>query len=361
MAVYLSPQARTWPEDSKGYVVLVDRNGDYRPIKTSGMDIGKLIWDESGLHFSDVDFDYVVGGDGMRRSTSPKQNYQLGMVRTRSGEIISTYNSGFTEDGFLTELVRVNGKDSKKVAREGNIALTAACGSEVYGVAEATAEFKKKYPASDPRFGRQMLYRLWPGEQKAVGALDGHLSEVWYKNDAPCRAHNLYHLIEVYPEGRSDGVGWDSKIGVALARWDISTGKMTETALLSSGGSPVEMTKSDFSYSSYGSSWLVGHRLYWLGGDGDLRATNVLSGETNVQFSTTSISDGASKFEAFVSGGNLHVVDIPSDSKCCLSLSTYDMSTGARRKVLEVDDVNQKTNVNLEIRGAAVAPGYLGD
>ena len=63
MAVYVSPQSINW--GAPGYVLLVNDRAEVSAIRTAGMDVADLVWDERGLFFSDVERDYLLTETGL--------------------------------------------------------------------------------------------------------------------------------------------------------------------------------------------------------------------------------------------------------------------------------------------------------
>jgi hypothetical protein len=126
LAFYVSAWSPVNPKDG-GYVVLVNRAGDVRMIRTSGMDLGLLVWDEHGLFFADQDNDYLLTADGLQVTARPKADYQIALFAI-DGKHVALYNDGFARNGYTESVIVSAGATSRRVKVPGAYWKVANCG-----------------------------------------------------------------------------------------------------------------------------------------------------------------------------------------------------------------------------------------
>lgn len=365
LAIYLSPQTYEWSDKSEGYVLLVDRDGAYRAVPTSGMDVGRLVWNTSGLHFSDEDADYTITESDLTKIPSAKANYQYGMYQV-GDTTLGFYNLGLegesmSEGSYITELVEVHDGAAVKSQREGDLSTLSVCDDEVFALAEATGEFRSDYQGTGPiaGWGQLMLYKVWPGEQSVVSGAD--VPDVPAVEDAPCHNGTIYYLTPDIPGDAPEEIGAE-KAGVRLVGWNVKTGKRSELPLTSEHEeSAIKLTADQIAWSQYRPGWVVGERLHWVGADGMFRATDVRTGVTEELFPTQSVADGLDDFRAFLAGDDLYVLDVPGDPHDQLVLTRYGLPDGEREVVTTIDDIGYRDRPELVVREAALAPKLLGN
>ncbi|MBL0886723.1 hypothetical protein [Myceligenerans indicum] len=365
LAVYLSPQSMEWTDDSTGYVLLVDPDGASRAIETSGMDVAGFVWNSEGLHFADEDADYLLDAGGLSQTSSPKANYQHGMIDVEDS-VIGLYNLGLVDgesmaDGsYVTELVEVRDGKTAKVDREGDLTVVGVCDDAVFAVAEATGRFRAGHESTGlgEGWGDVMLYQVWPGEQRVVGSVN-NAGAVPYRDDAPCAEDELFYLMPDWPDGTPEGTDADSRIGVTLFAWDTTTGELAERPLRTGPGADLALTPDEVAWSEYRSGWVREGGLVWLGADGVLRRSDTRTGRTEELLSTESFADGIREFRAFLGRDWLYVLDIPGEPGADLVLSRYRLDGGEPEVVTRISGVTDGTRGDLVIRGAAIAPEML--
>lgn len=266
-----------------GYVVLIGESGEPRVFPTAGMDNGQLDWNDHGLVFADTEYDYLLD-EKLTKVASPKTNYQQAMHVLDDGTSVALYNDGFTDDGYVEQLVATANDTSALHEVEGYYAVTGLCDGVLYGLAEPLGEYA---PAAESEglapqggfgFTALMLSRLSPvpeGRESVVG-ISGVDDSEQGASDAPCADDTLYHFATRYD---SEGNGTP-----VVRQWDIMTGAVTQHDITSHAVSDVLEGEYGFEIEGLSRHSLQDGKLDWVSTDGRVLRTNPDTGSTEELF-----------------------------------------------------------------------------
>lgn len=350
MSIYLSTDSSSWDDHAAGYVLLVDRDGTYRTVRTKGMDAASMVWDRAGLHFSDTANDYRLDRDGLRTIPSAKTNYQWGMLPV-GDSVVGVYNRGVESPGsYTTEIVVTHGNQSAKSLVEGNFGALASCGEELFGIAEATGQYRTGHQDPGGR-GEWLLAKIWPGDQEIVGSSDRQLNTGWNFSGAPCVDGVIYHLT-----GVQSGPG---NVKVELVEWSAKDGRRAEIPVRV-GQRQLEFESESFAFAAGVPGWVVGRKYLWMSSDGVVRATDLESGATTKVLATGLRLDNRHRVQPFLAGNYLYVVSDPfGDPSEEISLLRFDLRDGSVKRIVTLAGVNSKHPADVVTRGAALSPDLL--
>ncbi|MGB7981721.1 MAG: hypothetical protein WCF36_13140 [Candidatus Nanopelagicales bacterium] len=309
-AVYYSNQAMDIAyEDGFGALALVGPDGAVRAIRTAGMDTGVLDWNSEGLYFSDVDHELVTTAAGTTMASAPKEvGIQIASLEVE-GTHVSVYNEGFTDTGYATGIVTMDGAEVRSSVTEGMAGLASACADGVYLVASATGPLADTYPPNPDGVAQEVLIRGWPGTPTVVDAYPakGADDESALATNAPC-TDGVIAAIVMAPNGE---VSADGIVGHALVlrTWNTVSGKHTELPVLDESGNPPDLTRDELLWvSNLGQPVLVG-ALRWLSGNGTVYSTDLTDGLTTPLVTTDGRCTGHSASYASFTSDSVYLLN----------------------------------------------------
>lgn len=360
VATYLSPQWREFENGrSVGYVALANEQGDVRFIETSGMDNGNLAWNEQGLVFADVDNDYQLA-DTLRTIPSPKVGQQQSMAAHPDGTFTGLYNDGFTETGYVEQIVTTGQTGAALHEVEGYYQVVGNCDGQLFGVAEPLGKYATEtealYPDAQPGeygFTMLMLAQLSGTADNAERVVK--ISQVDDSDqgavDAPCRDGKLHHLATTY--------GASGANTPVLRTWDTATGNLTQYALVGAAGSPA-IEVGEYGYYEFPTAHsLRGTQLDWLGLNGTVYTTALDTGVTTSLFSIETYELDPAIYMPSITFTERSLAVLTWDSeRGKVHFAEYDRETGQPVHEVELPAVARVLlgNGQLVMRGIAVRP-----
>lgn len=358
LAIYFSPQSYTW--GPPGHVVLVHEDGSSVSLRTSGMDVASLVWSASGLYFSDTERDYLLRAS-LESWESPKANMQEAAFQTPSGIFISLFNDGWNEDGTYTEQVVVNdGTSSRRYDVQGYNEVVALCGEQIFAVAELTGEENTaKAKAEGVRVAEgmpQMLTQIYPQPDRKEGTYRaGYFSEMvgYLTSDEACTDDGVIHyLLADFKAYTSD----ETLMSYAVRSWNTRTGEASQKDLVDMGGAILPISDEAFAL-SVARTWISeGGGLVWIGGDGVVRRTDVVSGAT-IELWSHGRALGSGVTASFTAD-ELFILEPDPHEPADLILSAYDVDTGEGGQILTVPGLAAIETIDQVRRDFAVKPGW---
>jgi hypothetical protein len=358
LAAFLSPQSVSFSRGTTGYLVLVDKDGEFRTLLTEPMDNGQPVWTNDGLFFADSAHDFLLDGAGLSVVESAKPDYQNGLVEV-GGAVVGVYNHGFTgESGYRDVVVTFADGVSEATAVEGDYGVVADCGGELVGWSEVPGTLAESDDLVDlddeSSTTRSVLSRLWPGEQTVLGVHDAEGSAGMAVVEAPC-LDGVVHVLGSRTVGEQDSTGAYAMAPVLLS-WSTVTSEQVSHDLVDEDGEVLPLTVDHLSQAQYSSTSVAAGALRWLAPDGVVHSTDLATGVTRELFDTgISQWDGRSASSAFT-GDDLYVMAGPSDSEGPLELLRFGLTDGSSEVVLTVDGVSSSLSVDLVLRGVALDP-----
>lgn len=333
-----------------GYVVLVEDDGSFSTIETTGMDLGTLAWNRHGLYFADDERDYRLAADGLATAPSEKPTGQNLMFALETGESVGVYNDGFTEEGYSNRVSVAADGVANVYDIEGNYFGGGDCDGRIFGLAaepgthaDEAASLPDMQSSADPSATPQMLARLHPasgdGREEVIAWRDAFTTTI--SGHLPCRDSTL---VFVNREADADGVMHDN-----LVTWNVDTGAHRTVPMVFADDATLAEDAVDYAY--FDADSLAGDRFEWVAADGRVLSTAIDTGATEVVFDTgldhQAGSDTASIW-AF-SESKIHAVEMDyTDDDGFITYHAFDRATGT------------ETSVPIAIKNSEINVSYLG-
>lgn len=349
-AVYLSPQSTDLEdlEGKPGRVLLAEDDGQYTAVETSGMDLGLLSWNEAGLFFSDMKADYKLGTSGLETVPSPKTDNQVAAFSLGNGSAIGIYNDGFSEEGYVSQIVTTsNGKASKREV-EGNYFIASQCADTIYGASRATGRYSQTDdPDTEPMFFAQLTGTKNDAEH--VLGISKTAKEGAVVPDAPCVDGTVYYVSNA----SESGLGIQAK--PVLSTWDTETGKYRQIALKNDSGKKSLMSDDGTSLPQMDSGSIRDGAMEWYGAGNAILSTDLKTGETTHRFDVEGQNnDAASSQVVFTPTEVVQLVDNNDGTE--FRIISYDRSTGKEKSRVVLVGLADELPNELIPRGFAVRP-----
>ncbi|MDR2113694.1 MAG: hypothetical protein LBO75_00250 [Bifidobacteriaceae bacterium] len=399
--LYLSPQASTWgwgtgvAQQAKGYVAFIKADGSYELVANEGMDSNAVSWTEDGLFYSDQSHDYLLQpGQEPQVFTSPKTEYQDGLVTLENGSRVGAFNVGFTEDGYLEEVVINDGSASKKKNTGRWATLIAACGNSVFSMDQNDGDVGGGVRTTSTlnwlvRDGE--VYEGVIAQHESLFTITGFRSRA-----APCVDDEVFLLasadistvVDDNPEGEpsselksiagnpneAEAVAkcqiYTSDTGLkscpTIERWNTQSGERKIIPVLDQTGLELDLTGDFFDWSLYDSGSVLDGDLYWWHSLGHLVKTDLSSGATTLVASDPvrpKDKDSAARYFFQMGRNTAHVLAIPyadepdnPDQIPQARLMVFKLDNGELTTEITVPGLSQSVNVDLVARGFAINP-----
>ncbi|MFB9775697.1 hypothetical protein [Brevibacterium otitidis] len=357
-AFYLSRQSAGFTgKAGDGFVGLIDPKGNVSALRTSGMDNGQLDWDETGIVFADTENDYHLA-DTLTKTKSPKTNYQQAIFSTGDGGSVGLYNDGFTEEGYVEQLVTTASGKAQMNEIEGNYSVTGMCDGGIVGTAEPSGPYARQAEAAgytlmgEYELQSQMLAQLGAeaGNKEQVISIQAIDEGSQFSSDAPCANGRLYHLASLVPDG-------DTR-SLALRVWDIDSGDFEQHALtLPDGTEPLLVNDLGFEIDGYDRASLRGDRFDWVAIDGRVMSTDTSDGTTTELFTLEADGyDSENPVRAVeFTDTTLGVLTVDIEAQMAHFVA-YDRENGKETVRLKVEGIAEALEAGLVLRDMSVAP-----
>ena len=358
LAVYASRQSHD--SSMSGYVLLFDSHGKVSAVKTSGMNIADLVWDEQGLFFSDTNQDYLMTDTGMKTWDSPKTNVQESAYITPDGIHVSMYNLGFgdvgAEMGYIEQIVETSQDDVTRYDVAGFATMTAQCGSRIFSISEVVEPYtslaeqagatRRDSPAP---YWPDMLTQVYPKPATVADGFKGVnlTSYGGFAHGSVCRDDQILAITGGQNETPR------------IVTWPVYSGNPVQHEIT---GPNNEQLALDAQIAGFGriAQWSQStDELVWYGGDGLVRSTNIDTGRT-----TTIWDSGTPQIQSTPAGitfneSKLYILD--SDERWSpnreMRLRVHDLATGITVEVFRTRIGYEQRDPTLVLRGMATPPG----
>ncbi len=320
----------------------------YTAVETSGMDLGLLSWNEAGLFFSDMKADYKLGTSGLETVPSPKTDNQVAAFSLGNGSAIGIYNDGFSEEGYVSQIVTPsNGKASKREV-EGNYFIASQCADTIYGASRATGRYSQTDdPDTEPMFFAQLTGTKNDAEH--VLGISKTAKEGAVVPDAPCVDGTVYYVSNA----SESGLGIQAK--PVLSTWDTETGKYRQIALKNDSGKKSLMSDDGTSLPQMDSGSIRDGAMEWYGAGNAILSTDLKTGETTHRFDVEGQNnDAASSQVVFTPTEVVQLVDNNDGAE--FRIISYDRSTGKEKSRVVLVGLADELPNELIPRGFAVRP-----
>ena len=349
-AVYLSSSSVGLAGEigARGKVLLFAQDGSHQLVKTAGMDYGLLAWGSNGLFFSDMNKDYELDDSGLDVVPSKKTNSQNGMFSTDNGSSIGVYNDGFTEDGYVSQVVTSAEGQSTMHEVEGNYFITSQCGDTLYGVSRATGKYAQTAdPGNEPMMFAQ-LTGTKTGSEQVLGSSTA-ANEGAVLPDAPCVDGSVYYISDA----GTQALGSQPK--PVLSAWDTRTGKYTEVALKNLSNKNPLMRDDGTGLPQVNPGSIRNGAIEWYGAGNAVLSTDLKTGETTHNFDVEGQSSNtASSQVVFTPSEAVQLVDNNDGSE--FRIVRYDRDTGREVSRTVLPGLADEYSDSLILRGFAVRP-----
>lgn len=349
-AVYLSPQSTDLEElgEKPGRVLLADTDGKYAAVKTHGMDLGLLSWNETALFFSDMKVDYKLGTSGLETTPSPKTDNQVAAFTLGNGSALGMYNDGFTEEGYASQMVTTSNGRATRNDVEGNYFIASQCGDTIYGASRATGRYSH---TDDPDTEPMVFAQLTDTKNDAehVLGINDTAQEGAVVPDAPCLDGTVYYVSNA----SAPGLGIRAK--PVLATWETDTGTYRQIPLKNHSDQKSLMSDDGTGLPQMDSGSIRNGALEWYGAGNAILSTDLKTGETTHRFDVEGQNDeGASSQVVFTPTEVVQLVDNNDGSE--YRIISYNRSTGKEKSRTVLDGLADELPAELIPRGFAVRP-----
>lgn len=362
-AAYITPQLSNLDSSSEGWVLLIDEEGSVATVKTGGIAEGKLLWADTGLVFSDTEHDYTLNSGGLHTTLSPKTDYQHALFPTPDGAV-ALFNDGFTDDGYIEQVVTFTETDSTLREAQGLYLGAALCDGVMYGIAQPTAEYAKLASeegiTDDGTYGFNalMLTRLSgtpDGSEELVTIKQVPDSEM-YQHDAPCNGGVIRTLATAY-EDNDTGSEVPFVARVVMQSWDVNTGDFTDVTLVNEAGDRIPLdqemgdTNQTLSPVSEGDP-----RFQWVSNStNQLMTTDSRTGKTVVTADLVTAFEETTTMRTQFTESELFTLTYTHGDSAVL-LHSYNRSTGELTRTIEVSDAIEGLKDEEILSGFALPP-----
>lgn len=362
MAMYLSPQTFEW--GAPGYVLLIDKGGQVSAIRTSGMDVADMVWDENGLFFSDTERDYRLDKSGLTTWDSPKTNLQIAMYSQPNGDsYVGVYNLGFggTDSPFsyIEQVVHTSNDGAVRYDAPGYSTLTAQCGDEVFSVHEIGEPYLEraqvmgaKPRGAPPPYWPDMLSKIYPSPQTwpdAIRATDSvGMIAYGYAFRATCRGTRIISV-------NGGGVYHSPHVVV----WP-TVGGSPEFQLIRGPQGEVLKLEDDVAMAATSADWSrIDGELIWFGGDGIVRATDVITGFTVELWDSGTDMRRLPFNKVAFQDSDVYVLSTVGENSSTpfVKLRVHDLESGTTREILTMKLDVGKVGSTLVARDMEIRPG----
>lgn len=345
-----------------GYVVLVQADGSYRSIETSGMDMGQVTWTDAGLFFADDSHDYWLS-EGLHAWPSAKSQLQEAAVQS-GASVLSVYNQGIEDDGYHMQVVDARAGHTPSLTNAWGLNdAVADCSGTLYGVSQVigpehtrVAE-QQGVSATSENQEPFMVVQLYPAVsiEDSIRALLPTSGIGIPRGNPPCSDGTVTHLgVEYPPEGDS---GLSGPLAPRVFTWDTETGQAQRRDLVTRDGDPLAIDSEQLVYSTMASDLSPDGRLIWIGYDGYVRATDPSSGVTEALWDSHIRSDQTREALVQFRGDWVYVLDLPNDDPAApITLTRFDLATGDGELLISIPGLNEKRDLQHIVRGLAVSP-----
>lgn len=103
-AIYTGLQSFEGLPFERGYIVFVKEDGTFDLYPHGRMDRGDIKWNDTGLYFTDDQYDYIFNSNTQRIPVE-KPDFLEEMIESEQGTIIGIYNRGFAKHSYEEILV----------------------------------------------------------------------------------------------------------------------------------------------------------------------------------------------------------------------------------------------------------------
>lgn len=359
-SVSVNPQSSNFT--GEGEVLIVEEDGELVSIATHGMDLGRVLWGPSGLFFSDITSDYLVGTD-MTSVETTRPNHQTAAFQVEGRKFVSIYNDGVYDDVYIHRVVRTDGDKSSMHAIEGFVWSAALCDGDVFGVVEK-GEFIGEEATNEFDLSLELLSSQddstpAPHTLTYKGGLTQQIGPVECVDDTLYWFANLQDF-RVSSGGRVDFA--EPLSGPTLLSWDSQTGSFDAMPVQSETPqdriSPVLVERM-----IYGPGAIYDGRVGWIGGDGAMRETNLDSGMTK-QSGRLPLSGmpagllGVDNFAlAAFDSECVWILDVPSSAdEFAFRLASFNREDGTMTHHVTVKGLAEPLGIDRVARSIAVNP-----
>ena len=332
--------------EKPGRVLLVDANGKYNGVETRGMDLGLLTWNKSGLFFSDTKSDYKFDNSGLETVPSPKTDSQVAAFSLSSGSTIGIYNDGFSEKGYVSQVVTSSNGKATKYDVEGNYFIASKCDDTIYGASRATGRYSKTDdPDTEPMFFAQ-LTETDDNAEHVLGSSKA-AKEGAVVPDAPCVDGTVYYISNA----ASAALGVKPK--PVLSSWDTENGEYSQTALKNNSGKKRLLSDDGTGLPQMDSGSIRDGAMEWYGAGNAILSTDLKTGKTTHRFDIEGQNnDAASSKVVFTPTEVVQLVD--NNDGTDYRIISYDRETGQENSRTTLTGLVDELPDPLVLRGFAV-------
>ncbi|UUX59635.1 hypothetical protein [Glutamicibacter halophytocola] len=331
-----------------GKLVIANQDGSFSEIQTWGMDTCSMAWNEAGLFFSDTRNDYRLDNAGLTTISSEKTDSQYGMLATSSDTAVGIYNLGFSETGYITQVVTTSGTTSTKKEIEGGYFIVSKCDGAVYGMGIGTGPYST---TGDPETEPMVLNQLTgtaDGKEKNVGS-SSEAREGISLEDAPCIGGKIYYISD------AKRGGLDASAQPVLSSWDVDTGKYESHPLVTEDKNLTLFRQDGTGFPYVASGSVNNGALEWLGAGNSIMSTELKNGNTKQRFTVEGYRNDSAMSKAVFTENEVIVLADNNDGSN-FRIVRYDRITGKElgRTVLDVRP--DKLSDGMFFRGFAAKP-----
>ena len=364
------------PEDRGDLAFILD-DGSYRLLSNAGLDSKtdqSLLWNDHGLFAVDAENDLLItkqDDNTFAMETTPhhKDGFLDAMIPTEQGKSrLAVFDVGFDNlaDGtpswqyeyqisYGTGTSFADANVTIDESETSHAALYAACGNDAF---TATNDNQRKE-------GISTLRHLTNGDtvvNRVVSQTRNPLGQTLFAEDVGiCRSNTIYSLaIQLLPEDIAPISAEGKSAYPSLETWNVSTGTRQSIPLHSPESETLDNFEERLSYASYLGSPIQGNRLLWISGKGELMATDISSGSTEMLNDDYLLNRPSNSSDVYASIDKNRVSSLMcplgNDDECTLTF--YRTGDGSTEKHLVLRGLSKNFNLHYSTQGFAVNPDY---
>lgn len=241
--------------------LLVRREGSTQRLQTDGMDNAKLVRTATGLAFSDLHNDYLLGDSLTKLPRDEAGSLEVGAVLADDGRVVAAFNNGDDSPGYRTDVARFDAAAT---------ALTRQYGVVPEGIAQcASGEYLVGIPNDDPE--KRTTFQAIGVERETTLRLP--FAPGNWPDQVPCTGERI---VSVMQDVDHEGVAHVIEVMASRA-------KVSSHRLVAADGGPLRLPDGEAEVIAIRPHALADGRLEWLGdASGQVYRTDPESGRTSV-------------------------------------------------------------------------------
>ncbi|GGH82680.1 hypothetical protein JOD43_002838 [Pullulanibacillus pueri] len=318
-AVYYSTTIDTQP--GKGYIVFIDKKGHTTPLKTRGLELGRIDYDGHSVFYQDETHSYLVSREVKKiaRHDSQYTGDYAGHFGGNNPTHYFLFNSGFKADGsYQSEVYWSKRSNTKKDNLPYFVETRGQEKNALYTIASKKENEYTLYQSQLSDTARTIEIMSWTSTQKESSPL----GNILFKND------HAYYLEE---GDRQSGGEFIKLVNLNLKN------KKTSDSLVTSYISDNKHDEA-MPFDPQKCTFLNKNDFYFIDGNGQVYKTNILTGHTIKAF----------QIEKSARNGDFVLTEWNKDQLYVF----YQYTTGSKQSAIDSYDIKSGKKIkSIKVKG----------